>query len=365
MLPTSGTYNFQSTSIELLIRLAFQKIGISGEFIEPVKLETAKNNLNILQSMWMNKGINLWTLQTSYLTLNQNQGQYNLSNIVSKVIQAVLRTSTRQLNGTPQSNTGATYDNGGGGNPLFAFDGNPATACTQAGANGNISYDYGQDAAGNNITQQINFIGIQTNINVTYSLLIEYSQDSATWTTLLSIPGQAFVTGVNQWFDIPTPLLARYYRVRETGGATLNLQEIYFNNNVYDTELSEVSRSEYESFPNKYQQSCPNVYYFNRQIAPILNIWPVPSSTYNCLRYTYEQMLEDVGAYYTNTLEIPARFYPAAIFGLSWLLALDFAPEKAADIEARYLRLFNEASVEDTESTPVTMNISYDNGYYI
>jgi len=32
MLPTSGTFNFQSIQIELIIREAFEKVGIPGEF---------------------------------------------------------------------------------------------------------------------------------------------------------------------------------------------------------------------------------------------------------------------------------------------------------------------------------------------
>ena len=53
------------------------------------------------------------------------------------------RNNTRQLNGTPQSNTGDTYDGNGGGIAAYAFDGNPATRCIQNAQNSNISYDYG------------------------------------------------------------------------------------------------------------------------------------------------------------------------------------------------------------------------------
>ena len=48
MLPTSGTFNFQSIQIELIIREAFERIGILGEFVEPQKLDSAKRSIDLL-----------------------------------------------------------------------------------------------------------------------------------------------------------------------------------------------------------------------------------------------------------------------------------------------------------------------------
>ena len=48
MPSTSGTYDFQSIEVELIIREAFERIGISGEFIEPIKLDSAKRSINFL-----------------------------------------------------------------------------------------------------------------------------------------------------------------------------------------------------------------------------------------------------------------------------------------------------------------------------
>jgi hypothetical protein len=354
MPSTSGTYNFQSIQIELIIREAFERIGILGEFVEPQKLDSAKRSLDLLFLEWMNKSVNLWTLQSTYLPLVTSQAKYTLPVTVSNIIQANLRTSTRQLNGVAQTNTANTYDNGGGGTAAFAFDGNPATACTQTVTNGNISYDYGED-----VTQQINFVGIQSNTNTFYTLVVESSQDTTTWTTLFTIPAQNFVAGVNTWFDIPTPIQARTYRIRETGGQTLNIQEIYFNNNLNDFQISDVSRSEYLTYPNKQLQSRPSVYYLDRQITPILYIWPVPTPDYNCLFYSYKEMIQDTGNFYTNAVQVPSRFYPALIWGLSWHLALKFNPQAAGMLQAEYEKSFNTASREDTEGTEIKIYGDY------
>lgn len=476
MPSTSGTYNFQSVQIELLIREAFERIGILGEFTEYQKIDSAKRSIDLLLLDWMNKSVNLWTLQGEYLSLNTGQGQYTLSNTVSDIIQVNLRTSTRQLNGAASSNirqlggllASSASSSGVAAN---AFDGDPLTACTQNAINGNISYDYGagnteslnlvaiisetlqnytlsiqtsadninwndlqlipiqaygasvilqfiinvpiaarsyriletggatlniqelyfvqyvpnnnasnafdQDPTsafidilpngsidydyGNGNSQYITFIGIQSNLTTLYSLVVEYSQDTITWFPLMDIPKQTFNKGITSWFDVLTPVAARAYRIRETGDAVLNFQEVYLNNNIYDFAISDVSRYEYLTYPNKKLQSRPSVYYLDRQIVPVLNLWPTPSQYYNCLFYSYKQMMQDAGAFYTNTIQIPARFYPALVWGLSWHLSLKYRPESAAMCKGEYDQSFNAATYEDSEGTAIRINGDYTN----
>jgi hypothetical protein len=304
-----------------------------------------------MQLEWTNRRVNMWTRETAYLSLVTNQGQYILPNSVNDIIQANLRTSTRQLNGTPAASSG---------NAANAFDGNPATSCIQTAADGNISYDYG---AG--VTQQINFIGIQSNANETYTLRFDFSQDNNTWVPLFNIPAQTYTTGITSWFDVPAPLDARAYRIVETGGKTLNIQELYFNNNVYDMPLSNISRDEYITLPYKQQQGRPSIYYLDRQLGePTLNIWQTPSGDYNCIQYSYQRMMQDVGSLYTNTVDIPSQFYPPLIWGLSWRLAIKFKPELADRFKAQYEESLKYASDDNSESVPLNIYPDYSGREY-
>lgn len=351
MLPTSGTFNFQSIEIELIIREAFERIGILGEFVEYQKLDSAKTSINFILLDWMNKSVNLWTLDITYLPLITSQAQYTLPVTVSDIIQASTRTSTRQLNGTAASSAGGIAAN--------AFDGDPSTACTQNATNGNISYDYGADN-----TQKINFIGIQPNNTALYNIVIENSLDGATWSLLLTEEINC-VEGVNNWFDILAPTDARYYRLRATNGTTLNIQELYFNNNISDVLMANVSRYEYYSFPNRQTESLPNIYYIHRDITPILYVYPTPSSQYNCLFYSYKKMIQDAGELYTNTLEIPSRFYLALVSRLAYELALKY---RSNDIQyLQWLKsesdaAFGTATHEDEPQLPITIQPNYN--YY-
>lgn len=353
MPTTSGSYNFQVIEVELIIREAFERIGILGEFVEAQKLNAARNSINFLLLEWMNKSVNLWTLESTFLPLVTNQGQYIFENIVGDVIQANLRTSTRQLNGTPISSNGDAAN---------AFDGNPNTSC-DAGNNGWIGYDYG---AGN--TQQINFIGIQSATTTAYSLAVETSTDSNTWSTLHIIstlaPPQSFSAGFNVWLNIPVPIDARFYRIRETGNKTLNISELYFNNNVLDMPLASISRYEYYTYPNKTLQGRPTVYYLDSQINPTFNLWPVPSSLYNCIQYTYKKMIQDVGLF-TNSLQIPQRFYQAMVWGVAYHMSLKYNPSVAPMMQVEYDKSFSLAANEDAEITPIRIYADYDKGSYL
>lgn len=341
MQQLSGTYNFQSVQVELLIREAYENIGIAPEFITPQKLESARRSVNLILIEWMNKSTNLWTLQDDFIAIKESKSKYLLNNYVSDITEVNLRTSNRQLNGTAESSNGGVAAN--------AFDGNTSTACTQDAPDGNISYDYGEGQA-----QNISFCGITSHTNLTYNLNIEASNDNANWQNILTIPAKAFTAGQLYWFDIPTPTNARYYRIREIGGATLNISEIYFNNNVLDTTISSISRDEYLTFPQKNIKGRPSVYYFDKAITPSVHLWPSPSASYNAISFSYKKMMQDVGLY-TNTIEIPSRFYPALTAALSYKLAIKFNPQIVDVLSQEYQNSFNLATTEDTEDVNITI----------
>ena len=341
MQQLSGTYNFQSVQVELLIREAYENIGIAPEFITPQKLESARRSVNLILIEWMNKSTNLWTLQDDFIAIKESKSTYLLNKYVSDITEVNLRTSERQLNGTAESSNGGVAAN--------AFDGNSATACTQDAPDGNISYDYGEGQA-----QKIDFIGTTSNQDIDYSLVVENSADGVSWNSLLQIPKQKFTKSNLQWFDIPTPTNARYYRIRETGGATLNISEIYFNNNVLDTTISSISRDEYLTFPQKNIKGRPSVYYFDKAITPSIYLWPSPSASYNAISFSYKKMMQDVGLY-TNTIEIPSRFYPALTAALSYKLAIKFNPQIVDVLSQEYQNSFNLATTEDTEDVNITI----------
>lgn len=358
MATTSGTYNFQALENDELITECFERIGISGEQLVPVQMNSARRSLNLLLLDWMSKSTNLWTLKNDYLTLYQNQGSYSLNKTITDVQQVSLRTFNRQLNGTPQSNTGETYDGAGGGIAVNAFDDNFTTSCTQTVQNGNISYTY-------DTPQTIKFIGIRSNVTRNYTLRIETSNNNIDWTPLMllfdvdldgNLKSRMFLAGNTDWFDVPTPVSALSYRLVESGQdlVILDIQELYFANNVTDFVMSPISRETYYSFSQKSLQGRPSIYYFDKTISPKLNIWTTPSSEYKVLWYSYVNIMQDAGGFY-NIADIPARMYPALVAGLTYMLAVKYNSGAAAECKQEYEQVFAQATANDSENVDITI----------
>ena len=95
--------------------------------------------------------------------------------------------------------------------------------------------------------------------------------------------------------------------------------------NQVDLSIERISRDYYLNIPNKLTQGRPVQYFLNRQITPILTIWPTPNQTYTVVIDKLVRM--DDAAAGVNTLEIPFRFYPCLAAGLAYYLAMKKAPD--------------------------------------
>lgn len=358
-LPISGTYNFQSISVETIIIEAFEQVGFPRYMLEPEKLQSALRSLNLIMTEWMNQGVNLWTLQLDYLSLTAGQNFYELPNYISNITQINTRQFARQLNGTADSSSGDA-DN--------AFDGNLYTSCQQDAPNGYISYEYSADGS---TTQLITFIGITSADNLEYTLEVlgttpPFDPAPAQDITIMRIPKQLYPQGITKWFDITgitnQPLSS--ISIRETGGATLNIAELYFTNNTTDIAMSNISRDEYLTFPMKNIMSRPSSFYVDRQyVNPTLRVFPAPSSSYPVLQYSYKTMLQDA-VKYTDSIEIPSRFYAPMVAALAQKLAIKaqglgitIGPEKLSILQMEADKLFSLASREDSESIPMGFDL--------
>lgn len=339
-MATSGTYDDLTPNTLKIFIDAFERAGVINSELTPLQINSAMRSAEWIMQSWVNKGLNLWTVKQGMLALRTGQTAYTLPEGGIRILEATLRTSNRQLGGTPFSSAGGTA--------AFAFDGNPNTACTQTAPDGYISYNFGS------ATYAISLVGIQSNVTRDYTLVGEYSFDNATWTNAITIPEQTYDQSIISWFVVPVPVAANYFRIREIGGATLNVQELYFNTTIQDLLITPFSRLEYVSQIQKQQPGRPTNYYVDRQISPIIYIWPAPTAQYNNLYYTFTRHMEDVGTL-RNTIQVPARFMMAFIVALSYDLALkapQFDLQRAMHLGALAQQLYKEAADEDREYVP-------------
>lgn len=355
-MATSGTYNFGTTRVNELVDDAYERIGLIPDLLTYNDLYTAQRTSNLIFLSWQNRGLNLWTVQQSMISLKQGQAAYPLPANTVNIEEAVIRTSNRNLGGTAFSSNGGVAQN--------AFSGNANLACTQNAPNGYISYYWGASAQ-----YAIQMVGVQSNSNQNYTLLFEYSLDNINWLTVGQPPQQLYPQGVNQWFVIEGPTNGVAFRVREIAGATLDIQELYFNNMLNDTQMSPKARQEYMMYSNKYAQGRPSIYYIDRQINPYVYIYLTPNSQFNNMFFTRKSLIQDIGSL-QNTPQIPSRFFESYISSLAYFLAvkkqsdLQIPDTKIALLQQNADSSFAEAAQEDTEKKIVTIMIGdYSSGW--
>lgn len=130
--------------------------------------------------------------------------------------------------------------------------------------------------------------------------------------------------------------------------------------NITDRIIWPLSRSAYAAMPNKNLQSPPTSFWFDRQLAPTVTLWPVPDesnsvSAYHQLVYYRCTVIEDADAKNGITMDIPRWWQLATVLGLAELLAMQYATDRVAGIAAKASTALKQAQDQDVENTPLTI----------
>ena len=115
-----------------------------------------------------------------------------------------------------------------------------------------------------------------------------------------------------------------------------------------DYSLDRLSRNEYITIPNKTTQGRPNQFFLDRQVTPNLKLWPVPSNSTDVVYYDALTRMDDADGY-TNTMDLPFRFYPCLAAGLAYYISLKKAPNRVQILKTVYEEEFERAAVEDRD----------------
>ncbi len=366
--PLSNSYSFGSnTQVDDLFREVFERIGVIGNDLPNLYIPSAIMSANLELSTWPGKGLNLWLVQQQMFSLYPNQPNYVLPENTVRVLEVVLTNPARLNTG---GNAFSTLNEGVSAN---CFDPNQTAGCTLTSINGSIGYDYGIG-----VLKSVMYVGITPLVTSTYTLKIQYSFDDPVadnWTDVYIAPTQSYPGSQTQWFVINQTLNARAWRVTETNGAILAIQQIYFNQSSLmgrgDTMLGTYSRSEYETIPNKLNtNSLPSGYYYDQTMAapsfsPVMKIYPVPGvsvalphNQFNIL-YTSYIYAQDITQMFQRA-QVPQRFYDALVAGLTARLALKFAPEKYPIMKAEAAEAYSIASATDFEKVTLRFQPDFD-----
>ena len=342
----SGTIGQTIIPVQDLIDHGARRSGKLAEELTSEQIYSAKQSLFYLLSNLANIGINYWAIGQEVIGLKADQYIYELPLGGIDVLNANYRTMNRP---TPNALGGYSASSGVAAN---AFDNNVDTVCVQSAINGNISVDYGTDNpiyAGS--------IGILPGVSGSFHILFETSTDGSTWTLLEDTGVETWVDNEWLWYQIDPGQTKQYYRMRETGGNTLQVREFYVGNDSREVPMARLNRDDYVSLPNKnFTANQPYQFWFNRTIPrPQINLWPVPSDPFVQIVVYYSRQIMDVGAL-NGQLEIPDRWYLAIQNMLAHQMSMELPGIDMARIqylEMQAEKYLAQAESEERDKSPV------------
>lgn len=342
----SGTVGQTVIDVQTLIDHGARRCGKLAEELTSEQQLSARESLYFLLSNLGNRGIQYWAINKKVFGLKPDQYIYHLPVGSIDVLNALYRTMNRP---TPNSTGGYLSSSGF---TVNAFDGDVDTICQQTAPNGYLGINYGK-----NNPVYVGSIGILPGVSGDFHVLLEYSVDGLTW-SLLEDPG--VVTWVNNewiWYDIDPGQTVQYYRIRETGGNTLALRELYFGNNSTEIMMARLNRDDYTNLPNKnFTANQPYQFWFDRTIPqPSIYLWPTPSNPFVQMTIWYSRQIMDVGAL-TDELEIPQRWYEAIQMMLAHRMSLEL-PNVGVDrigyLEKMADKFLYDAEQEERDKSPI------------
>lgn len=285
-----------------LIEGAARRAGIKPTSLTTEIVENALDEVNLVFTQLLNRGIQLWKRQKMILPCYLNQQEVSLPAGVNRVATLTRRSLQRQI--------GAPFTDGGGDADL-AFDNDLDTACIQ-----NTVDPVNGLSIGCIFTQgtQITTAGVLFDAAaVITNLSFEYSIDGLTnWTALTSVSGTV-AKGQWVWVDLDGAPSALGWRVRCQSAMYFCATEIFFGNQPQEIPLDPWNLDEYTAMPNKTSPGRVINWYQQRDLDNVkLYVWPVPNTqaVYDQLVTWVLEYLDEVTAP-TQALDVPRRWQDA------------------------------------------------------
>ena len=155
--------------------------------------------------------------------------------------------------------------------------------------------------------------------------------------------------GLNQWTITQTT------QALTSGTATYNLNtnvidilSVVVRRSSTDFAMERISRSTYLGIPTKSTTGRPNQFFLDRQITPVLKIWPTPENSTDTIIFEALTRMDDADTF-INTMDMPFRFFPCLAAGLAYYISMKRAPNRTQMLKAVYEEEFQRAMTEDRD----------------
>lgn len=305
MATSSGTTVFEKTfAIDEIIQESYERIGLINNTGNQMK--AARRSLNIMFQEWGNRGLHYWEVAENSISFVEDQTVYTIY----------------------RSSTDGTSDS------TFSYlDG----AITAADTTLTLDSVWQFPESGTLLigSEQITYTGTNTSANT-----ITGCTRGANSTTAAIHADNVAVYDYDSITYGPDDIYEASYR---------NTQQ----DPVADSPLTKIDRSTYNSLSSKFSQGQPTQYWVQRFIDKItitLYLTPGADQVNDVMHYYYAKRIQDVGAY-TNITNVPYRFVPCMCAGLSYYLAIKFAPQRGQEMKLFYEDELKRALEQDGSSS--------------
>jgi hypothetical protein len=132
-------------------------------------------------------------------------------------------------------------------------------------------------------------------------------------------------------------------------GADDILEASFRNDSSIDVPLTKIARSAYQALSNKTSTGQPSQYFVQRLIDRItITLYQTPGTSENgkFLNFYYVKRIQDAGSY-TNATDVPYRFVPCMVAGLTFYLSQKYAPQRTQEFKLYYEDELKRALQED------------------
>jgi hypothetical protein len=314
-MPTSGTVAQTQINVATLIDTAFRRAGKQPSTVSGELLGAAQNALYFLTAEMVNRGVNLFCVRKNILNVRPETAAYSQSIGTNDILNVLYRT-------------------------LREPPGYMLPPLVDA-----VGVELDEPAVIQNVSGYFNHAG-------TTEMVVEYKNAMGLWTPLVAFGTAQVDDGSDFASDIQRPMMSKAWRIRDASGNNIVPSIVKFRTIWNEVNMSQLNRDDYVNLPNKYNQSYYGSqkslqYWHDKQINPVLYVWPISNNIEDQIVVYQHGQIEDVGDL-SNDLAVPARWYEAIIFTLSARMCLEIPPGELPP--GRYEAITAQAAYYTTEA---------------
>ncbi len=322
-MTTSGTIGSTVIDTVKVIDHAVRRCGLSPATLTPEQVESCTENLYMILTSIVNRGVNLWCIDRQLIGLQENQSSYDAPAGTVDILNVSYRT------GTPLA---------------FTADQDPSSY--------KINFTTGVP---------VKVVGMYFNLTRVNNFVFEVSNDGSdgSWSIIKTLPEFIGYSGIWYWYDIDPSYSTGWFRIREVKANPINapvsFSAVTVMEDAREITLYKMSRDTYTSIPSKGFSGRPTEYLFDKQITPKITVYPVPNDVFAHLVVTRHRHVQDVGSL-QNKLEIPERWFECIVWMLAQSCAFelpDVDPSRATVCIGMAKNYLLEAENGETDGSPI------------